>query len=203
MNVPGVGIRSFAELVNLIDSKKPSSVPIKSAKITSKKTPGLSLVHQSNTAEEMVILLTPLISERFSLSKSITNKIKVQLGIYFQATCIANQSCLGMMIESSSWAVLDSFETETQSLEQVTVLLLLLLTKLAKYSVHLSKEPLHLCTGVIFNNLPTWYDKYMKSSLKEAKGPPRFHQRNQSQLVPGSQDPFFEDPYLPGGHIPG
>ena len=36
MNVAGLGDRSFSELVNSTDSKKPSSVPIKSAKIISK-----------------------------------------------------------------------------------------------------------------------------------------------------------------------
>ena len=44
MNVVGVGGRSFAELVSSTDSKKSSSVPIKSEKKTSKKIPGLSPV---------------------------------------------------------------------------------------------------------------------------------------------------------------
>ena len=67
--------------------------------------PSLSPVHQAKTAKEMAILLTPLISKRFTFSKTVNKKLKVQLVLYFQATGIANDSCIGMMMEYSSWAV--------------------------------------------------------------------------------------------------
>ena len=67
-----------------------------------------------------------------------------------------------MMIEHSIWALPEFSETEHQALEQLAVLVLLLLTKLATYYVQLRKELLHLSTGVLFNDLVTWYEKYMK-----------------------------------------
>ena len=75
MNVAAVtGGRSFADLVKATDVQKLSSVPVK-PKGAPKKTPGLSPVRQANTAEEMAILLTPLISKRFALSNSVTKKL--------------------------------------------------------------------------------------------------------------------------------
>ena len=137
---------------------------IKSTKSISNQTPGLNPVYQANTAEEMAIVLTPLIRKRCNLSKSVTKKLKVQIRLYFQAIGAANKSCLGMVTESSSWAVLESIATDNQSLDQLTVPVLLLLTKLATYSVQLRKESLNLFTGVLFNTMTTWYDKYMKRS---------------------------------------
>ena len=81
------------------------------------QTPGLSPVHQANTTKEMEILLTPLISKRFTLLKAVTKKLKMQLGLYFQDTGIASESCIGMMMDYSSWAVPESFATENQALE--------------------------------------------------------------------------------------
>ena len=89
---------------------------MKSLKNTSIQTPGLSPVHQANTAEEMAILLTPLISKRFTLSKTVTKKLKV-----------ANDSFLSMMTEYSRWVVPESFAAKNQTLEQLTVPFLLLL----------------------------------------------------------------------------
>ena len=100
-NVSAVGRQSFAKLVNATDSRKPGSVPAKPEGVP-KKTPSLNPVHQANTAEEMAILITSLISKRFTLSNSVTKKIRIQLGLYFKATGIVNESCLGMMTESSS-----------------------------------------------------------------------------------------------------
>ena len=70
---------------------------------------------------------------------SVTKKLTVKVGLYFQASEIAYKYCIGMMTESSSYAVPDSFATEIQSLEQLTVPVLLFLTKLATYSVQLRK----------------------------------------------------------------
>ena len=77
MDVACAGRRSFAELVGAMDAKKPVHVPVKSVKGVSKQTPGLSPVRQANTAEEMTVLLTPLISERFALSNSVTKKLRI------------------------------------------------------------------------------------------------------------------------------
>ena len=135
MHVACFSGRLFAKLVNSMEAKKPLLVPAKSSKIPLKMTPGLSSVGQANLAEEMTILLTPLTSERFTLSKSVTKKLKVQLGMYFKATGIANKSCLGMMTENSSWTVPESFATETEALKQLKVPGLLLLKKLGTYSI--------------------------------------------------------------------
>ena len=94
-------------------------------------------------------------------------KLRVQLGLCFKATGIANKYCLEIMTESSRWAVSKSFATDNQYLEQLTVHTLLLLAKLATYSVQLRKESLHLSTGVLFNNLATCYNSYMKKKLKK------------------------------------
>ena len=107
--------RSFADLVKATDPKL-SSVPVK-PKGVPKKTPGLSPVRQASTAEEMAILLTPLISEQFALLNSVTKKLLTQIGLYFKSTGIVNESCLGMMTQSSSWTVPDSFTTTSQPLE--------------------------------------------------------------------------------------
>ena len=48
MNVAGVQDISFVKLVNSPDSKKTSSVPMKSVKNASNQTPDLSPVHQAN-----------------------------------------------------------------------------------------------------------------------------------------------------------
>ena len=129
-NVAAVGDSSFTELVNAMDSRKPASVTAKS-KGTPKKISGLRLVRQANMAKEMTILLTPINSKRFALSNGVTKKLRTQLGLYFKNTGIVNKSFLGMMTESSSWAVPESFDTSGQSLEQLTVPVLLLLTKLS------------------------------------------------------------------------
>ena len=155
MNVAAVSGRSFAELINAIDARKSGSVPVK-PKGAPKKTPGISPVHQANTAEEIVIFLIPLISERFALSNRITKKLLTQLGMYFKATGIVNESCVGMMTKSSSWAVPESFAISGQSLKQLMVPVLLLLTKLVTYTVQLRHERLHLSTGVLFADLATW-----------------------------------------------
>ena len=166
MNIAAAGGWSFAELVNATNSRNPASVPVKS-KGAPKKTPGLSPVCQANTGKEMAILLKPLISERFALLNSVTKKLRTPLGIYFKATGIGNESCLGMMTESSSWVVLDSFATSGQSLEQLTVPALLLLTKLATYLVQLRQESLHLSTGLFFADLATWYKKIHEEGVKK------------------------------------
>ena len=80
MNVAIVSERSFAELVNATDARKPGSVPV-NPKGAPKKTPDLSPIRQANTAEEMVILLTLLISKWFALSNSVTKKLRTQLGL--------------------------------------------------------------------------------------------------------------------------
>ena len=64
MDVAAACGRSFYKLVKATDARKPTSVPKKS-KGAPKKTPGLSPVHQANTAEEMEVLLMPVISEDF------------------------------------------------------------------------------------------------------------------------------------------
>ena len=87
--------------------------------------------------------------------------------MYFKATGIGDESCIGLMTESSSWEVSESFAADRQSLEQLTVSVLMLLAKLATYSVQLKKESLHLSTGVLLNDLATWYDKYMKKEAKK------------------------------------
>ena len=145
--------RSFTDLVKATDPKL-SSIPVK-PKGAPKKNPGLSPVHQASTAEEMAILLTPLISERFALLNSITKKLRTQLGLYFKSTGIVNEYCLVIMTESSSWAVPESFATTSQSLEQLTVPMLLLITKLATYTVQLRDKKLHLTTGVLFTDIST------------------------------------------------
>ena len=67
MNVAAVtGGRPFADLVKATDAQKLSSIPVK-PKGAPKNPPGLSPVYQANTAEEMVILHTLLISKRFAL----------------------------------------------------------------------------------------------------------------------------------------
>ena len=71
-----------------------------------------------------------------------------------------------MMTESSSWAVPETFATTSQYLEQLTVLVLLLLTKLVTYTVQLRNEKLHLTTGVLFTDVSTWYEKQMKKETK-------------------------------------
>ena len=103
MSVAAVtGGRSFAKLIKATGAKKPRSVPAK-PKGVPKKTPGLSPVHQANTAEEMSVLLTPLISKRFVLSNTVTKKLHTQLALYFKVTGIVNKLCFRMVTESSSW----------------------------------------------------------------------------------------------------
>ena len=169
MNVAIVVGRSFAELVNATDSRKPGYVPTK-PKGAPKKTPVLSSIRQTNTAKEMAIVLTPLISKRFALSNSVTKKLHTQLLLYFKATGIIHNFCLGIMMESSSWALPEYFVTSGQSLEQLIVPVRLLFTKLATYYVQQRHESLHLTTGVLFTDLATWYENYMK---KEAKKRPK------------------------------
>ena len=135
MNVAGTEGRSSTVLLSATDAKKSTSMPIMSVKGASKKITGLSPFHQANMTKEIVVLLTPLIYEQFALSNRVAKKLKAQLGIYFKATGIANVSCLGMMAEYSTWVVPESFATNNPSLEQLTVLVLLLLTKLATYSI--------------------------------------------------------------------
>ena len=110
MNVTAAGGRLFTELVNATASREPAYVPA-NYKGAPQKNPGINPVHQANTVEEMAILLTPLISEQFALSNSVANKLRTQLGLYIKDTVIMNESCLGMMTESSSWVVQDSFAT--------------------------------------------------------------------------------------------
>ena len=76
-----------------------------------------------------------------------------------------------MVTESSSWAVPESFAISNQSLDQLTVPVILLLTKLATYSVQQSQESLHLTTGVLFADLAMWYEKYRKKEVKDHKIP--------------------------------
>ena len=90
MIVARAGGSLFFELVNAIVAKKPTYVPAK-YKVAPKKNPSLRPVHQSNPAEEMAVLLMPLISERFVLLNSVTKKPRTQLGIYIKATGIVNK----------------------------------------------------------------------------------------------------------------
>ena len=90
MNVSTVSGLSFAELFIATDTRKFSYIPVK-PKGAPKKTLGLNPVRQANTAEEMSILLTPLISKRFSLSNTVTKKLLTQLGLYFKATGIIHK----------------------------------------------------------------------------------------------------------------
>ena len=166
MNVAAVtGGRSFTDLVKTTDTKL-SSIPVK-LKGAPKRSLGLSPVRQANTAEEMAILLTPLISERFALPNSVTKKLCTQLALYFKDMGIVNESCLGIMTDSSSWAVPESLSTTSQSLEHLTVPVLLLLTKLATYTVQLRNEKLHLTMGVLFTDVRTWYNKQLKKEIKK------------------------------------
>ena len=77
INLAGISGRLFTELVNLTEAKSPLLVPVKSAKIAPKLTPRLSPVHQANSAKEISILLSPLISERLTLLKLVTKNLKV------------------------------------------------------------------------------------------------------------------------------
>ena len=169
MNVASTIGRSFAKLVKPTEIEKPSFVSGKIANAQSKLTPNLSPVHQANSAEEMAILLSPLISECFTLGKSATKKLRIQLGLYFKSMGITDELCLGMRMDHAIWAVPDLFATDTEALEQLMVPVILLLTKLATYSLQLRKEYLYLCTGVLLADLSTWYDRYVK---KEAKKEP-------------------------------
>ena len=76
MKVASTVGRSFSELVKSTETKKPSSVSGKTVKAQAKITPGLSPVRQDNSAEEMMILLSPLTSEYFTLGKSATKKLR-------------------------------------------------------------------------------------------------------------------------------
>ena len=67
-----------------------------------------------------------------------------------------------MMTDFSSWAVPEYFATSRQSLEQLTVPVLLLLTKLFTDTLQLRHERLDLTTGVLLADLATWYANYMK-----------------------------------------
>ena len=76
-NVAGAYRRSSSKLIDVTDAKKLTYVPVKSVKGLSKQVPGIRPVRQANTAEEMAVLLTPLITKRFALSNSITKKLRV------------------------------------------------------------------------------------------------------------------------------
>ena len=170
MKLASTSCRFFVELINPTETKKSFSISRNTTKAQAKLAPGLSPVRQANSAKEMAILLSPHISERFTLDKLATKKMRSQLVLYFKSTRITDKSYLGMMTDHASWAVPDSFATDTEALEQLTVPVLLLLTKLSTYSIQLRNEPLYLCTGVIFANLSKWYDRYDK---KEANKRPK------------------------------
>ena len=76
MKVTSTVGRLFTELVKPAEIKKPSSISGKTAKTQTKFTPNLRPVRQSNSVEEMVILLSPLISERFTFSKFTTKMLR-------------------------------------------------------------------------------------------------------------------------------
>ena len=108
------------------------------------------------------------------------------------------------MTENSSWATLDLFVTDSQGLEQLTVLVLLILTKLDMYTVRLRNESLHLFSGVLFSDLDTWYNNYQK---KESKKRPKVlpNPIDVTKIAP-TQDrkiPFFKVPTIQGKTLKG
>ena len=95
------------------------------------------------------------------------------------------------------------FATSGQSLEQLTVPVLLLLTKLATYTIQLRNEKLHLITGVLFNDITTWYEKHVK---KDSKNRPKAIVPDSKNKATPTQDPkipFFKVSTFQGDTLQG
>ena len=152
-------------------ARKGSSISTtsKTTNITSIKIPYLRPAQTLKFSNEITKLLSLLIIKQFSLTKSNSKKLHDQLCVHFNATSITNKSCVGMMTKHGSWEMSDSFSTEKQDMDQLTIPITLLLYKLAIYTVILRKRLYTFLPAYCSQNLP----RGIISTKKEWKKKPK------------------------------
>ena len=108
----------------------PSTPPPPHAPLT-QATIDWSEVLQCASAAKVADAIAPFIVEKFSFDEEAAIKLGTQLTYFLEKVGVVNEYILSMMKEKNSWPIPSTLETTSDTLEMITVPVVLLLSEIA------------------------------------------------------------------------
>jgi len=105
---------------------------------------GLMKTKTCTTSIYIAKIMVPLISGQFTMTAEVTTELLIQLSVYFFHTGIHDEEFLAFVTNYVDWPPPNTFATPTQNMNLITILVTLLLSKIASYTVALQEEKMYL-----------------------------------------------------------
>ena len=83
---------------------------------------------------------------------------------FFSGSCVANEDVFSIMTNPATWPKASKLEDEDNTLDLITVSVIMLLSQIASYTEHALSHSLFLQKGITFEALVRWFGE--NQSLK-------------------------------------
>jgi len=161
---PSVPVGIYQNLINQMNGV--ADLPVSS--IANTPATLASIVMSANstckTAEELAILLTPLLMEKFRFKTDTEDELLRQAQLFLEKTGVTNDSLYAYM-ETQAWPMVKTVE---EPLALITHPVTALLSEIAGYVGLALDENYHLEQGMTYQSLSSWAKAMLHLSINDA-----------------------------------
>jgi len=153
---------------------------------------GLSEVKTIVITEDMAVIVSYLVGERFAFDTEKCDKLEDQLLFFFNGSGVANEDVFSIMTNPSVWHKASKLEDEENYLDLITVPVTLLLFQIALYTEHTLSHSLYLHKGITYEALGRWFGENQSLKSMDYKTTSILQVSQYLQKIPTFHAPKFQ-----------